>query len=148
MDACTIPNRAALLARQFLRAFLPLFKAQKAPGRNAKALELDWWREEVRLIEIFKMALQIKTKLLLSTDIYRCIYHLPGTQRDDNMDPDPELSTVNPSLASRVALTLFPGLQGCSANERDLDFNRFPKDAHTRDEVSWETWCKPCVLLK
>ena len=147
MEACTIPNRATLLTRQLLQILLPLLRAQKASKKSLSTLELDLLGEEARLTEAFKLAIQVKTRLLLSTDLYRCVHHLPGIRPDGTMTADLESSTVSSGLASRIGLTLCPGLHSYSANERDLNFNRFLKNGQAPEDVSWETWCKPVVLL-
>jgi len=47
-----------------------------------------------------------------------------------------------------VGFTLLPGLQRYAAGQRDLNFNRFVKDADVREQMRWETLYNPVVLIQ
>jgi len=80
MKDCVIPNRASLLTHQLFQTLSPLIKSQDIPARDPlDQLVTVWSGEQARLTAVFKLALQIKTSLLISTDLYRCVYHPPWT---------------------------------------------------------------------
>jgi len=127
-----------------------LIKSQDIPARDpSDQLVTVWSEEQARLTEIFTLALQIKTSLLISTDLYRCVYHPPGTIFDENgMEQESEISTSGSSRTLVVGFTLLPGLQRYAAGQRDLNFNRFVKDADVREQMTWETLYNPVVLIQ
>lgn len=148
MDACIIPNRARLLARQLIQRLLPVIQAQNLPKNASSTIAKDLSEEEDNIAGVFKLALQIATRLLITTDMYRCVLHLPGTRVNSSMERDRETSSVNHDSRPVVTFTLMPGIQRCAADERDLRFRRFLKNTELRTDMTWEQLGNPLVAVR
>jgi hypothetical protein len=141
-----IPTRAKLLARKLQLKLLPALKTLEIPGSTPALVEEDWLQEKSRLTEVFELALQTAVKLLVSTNLYRCVFPVSGTPFEKRrMTQDLETASADAGTASIVEVTLLPGLQSCAANERDLTFKRFVVGADAWEGRTWEEWYMPIV---
>src|SRR6187402_512774 len=82
MDDFILPERSRQLCWHFLRCTLPLVESQQR-GTESPRMRSQWLAEEARLTKIFRIALQIKTQLLISTDLYQCYLPTPGAPFED-----------------------------------------------------------------
>lgn len=111
----------------------------------------DWLGEEARLTDVFKLALQIQTRLLISTDLYRCKFDPPGAQvRSYSMEFEGEDGPAawSPGPGSTIKFTLVHGLQRCATDDRDFTYKHFVQEAQAKDEMAWEPLSNAVVLLR
>jgi hypothetical protein len=131
-----------------MRALLPLLESQKSSAANSQNLARDWLGEERRLLDIFKLAIQIKSRLLISTDLFRCIWPLPEADLNmETMRPEPVSEASNKVQNRRVKFTVLPGLERCTANIRRFTYNRFVKDGQGMDGMIWELFSEAIVVV-
>jgi hypothetical protein len=138
MKKFLIPDRARHLSQRLLSCVVPLIESQYT-GSDVKS---QWLNEEARLLKIFTIALQMKTQLLISTDLFQCVLPSPGAPflRESVKIEHGEFSMPQDAL---VKLTLLPGIQGASANQM-VDSNRFVQEG--REGLVFKTICKAVVV--
>lgn len=123
-----IPKRAQFLARRVLKCILPFIEEHRKLGEQYVVSDADWSEVNVHVVEIFKLALLVKIRLLLSTDLYNCTFDLPGTTfEDDSMEmaPEADLSSLTSGMSGLVSVTILPSLTRCIAGRRRFSYNRF-----------------------
>ncbi|KIX02791.1 uncharacterized protein Z518_08733 [Rhinocladiella mackenziei CBS 650.93] len=148
MSDFIIPNKARYLAQKVLQCLAPLVENPGPADDGSPDLVTAWFKEKDRLIYILELALRIKTRLLISTDLYKCTWHASGTPFiADSMVPESDSALSSPGRGALVGFTLLPGIQRCSASERDFSYNRFVKDAQSLEAMTWEPLSKAVVLL-
>jgi len=88
----------------------------------------EWLQVGHQLTEIFKIALYVKVRLLLSTDIYECAIHVPGTPFDNNSMKNMIEGVVHGTKNEPdavVGITMLPGLIRYASGEEGFNYNRF-----------------------
>ena len=148
MSELLIPNLARSLVRRMMRTLLPLVESRNSSAGNSQNMARDWLEEERRLLEIFKLAIQVKCRLLISTDLYRCIWPLPETNLNmKTMRPEPVSEPSTRIQNRRIKFTILPGLERCTANIRRFTYNRFVKDGQNLDGMIWEPFSEAIVVM-
>lgn len=133
-----IPRRAKHLAEKIINFVKPLLEAHRSLNEDYAVIADEWLEANLQITEIFKEALHAKVRLLLSTDMYKCVLHVPGTPLDSNSmqwrgegfvrDTKNEPDRV-------VDVTIFPGFIRYALNDGGFSYNRFI----TRDVVPTKT---------
>ena len=146
-----IPRRARYLAQRFLDSILPLLEAHRDLDDRYADLVVEWREEYKLLTEIFKLALWTKVRLLLSTDLYRCVLPIPGTAYDrcimkrglDGHDDDHQSES-----GGAVSVTTFPCLLRYTAKKRSFNYNRFLTGKRSPKDLNPEILMSAIVLTK
>ncbi|OCL11765.1 hypothetical protein AOQ84DRAFT_361217 [Glonium stellatum] len=124
-----ISTRAKALAARISAAIAPLFRLKKP---------LELWDVDIMkkldqrlpaLIDMFKSALRIKTRALVSKDIFEVVLPLQGNHFDQGFMEDEELNSVcsPPGEAPLVRLCVVPGLRKYGFDRKLVDYNSFRK---------------------
>ncbi|EXJ88660.1 hypothetical protein A1O1_05591 [Capronia coronata CBS 617.96] len=145
-----ISRQARHLARRTLDCMQPLLDAHRDLDEQYVDIADGWVEEERVMTEIFTQALHAKVRLLLTTDLYKCVLYLPGTPVDriamEVKDASPGNGTESEPDAI-LGITVFPGLLRYPSEE-GFDFNRFLKGAKTPKDTTAVVLRKATVLQR
>lgn len=129
-----IPRRAKHLAEKIINCVKPLLEAHRSLNEDYAAIADEWLEAIYHITEIFKEALHAKVRLLLSTDMYKCVLHMPGTLFDSKsmqLRTGGFASDTTNEPDHVVDVTIFPGFIRYARNDEGFNYNRFL----TRDVV-------------
>ncbi|EXJ73841.1 uncharacterized protein A1O5_03603 [Cladophialophora psammophila CBS 110553] len=140
-----IPRRARHLSRRTLDAIKPLLDAHRDLDEQYVDVADGWGEHEQQMIEIFKQALYAKARLLLTTDLYKCVLHLPGMSCDRVSMEKRRGAETEPDAV--VGITIFPGLLRC-ASEEGFNFNRFLTGDKTPKNITANVLGKAVVCTR
>lgn len=117
-----LPRKAKRLAEQHLEILAP-FIAEK---ENTECTEQLRWRLE----GIFIIALNLKVHLMITKDMFECIWPAPGSDFDvDTMETArprrQEITQYDQTGSPRVVLPVTPGLRVYSHDRQMVDYNGF-----------------------
>lgn len=146
-----IPQRAKYLVRRLNKSIIPILENHSSIDEKYADM-LDEWREETtqfELTEIFKQALYMKLRLLLSTDVYKCIFHAPGTAFNSNSMEELGEATLETQKPSKLVLfTIFPTILCYNTSEDAFSYNRFLSVDHVPECATPKPLVKSIVLLR
>lgn len=127
MSNFLIPDRALYLARQVQRCIMPFLKLQPRVGSVLEDCTDIWGKSSRSLEEIFKLALQVKVRLLFSTDLFMVIYHSAGELFSETSMAH-EHGVNQTSQPPHIKLTVAPGLRRYAAADGAFSYNRFVRE--------------------
>jgi hypothetical protein len=107
---------------------MPLLEAHRSLNEDYSAIADEWLEADKQLTEIFKQALYAKVKLLLSSDMYKCALHVPGTPFDSNSMQyriEGAVRGTKNEPDGVVDITIFPGLIRYASKDEGFNYNRF-----------------------
>lgn len=110
----------------------------------------EWLEADQQLTDIFKQALYAKARLLLSTDLYKCALHIPGTPFDSNsMQNITDVGLDTDIARDRVVdITIFPGLIRYASKEEGFSYNRFLVGKKSPKGIRAEVLRRAVVLIR
>ncbi|KAK5062684.1 hypothetical protein LTR84_004757 [Exophiala bonariae] len=123
-----IPARAASLGRRLRRCILPFLESQHRSGFMLKDSIGRLDRSALALEEIFKLALQIKVRLVFSTDIFMVKFPPPGTPFSKKEMVYGDESDQVAHQQSHIKLSIGLGLIRYPAADRVFHCNRFVQE--------------------
>ena len=144
-----VSRRAQGLSSRMINCVLPLIEAHRSLGEQYKIFTTSWIEEEGRLTDIFKLALDAKIRLLLTPDLYECVFPLPGTELNDTsmrVGLDHAIHHSNPGSHAVVGVTVFLALFKYAAAQESFTYNRFLPNAKVTKGVHPEVWMRARVL--
>ncbi|KIW89575.1 uncharacterized protein Z519_09731 [Cladophialophora bantiana CBS 173.52] len=141
----TIPRRARHLSQRTLDAIRPLLDAHRHLDDQYVEVADRWGEYEQQMTEIFKQALYAKSRLILTTDLYKCVLHLPGTSCDRVSMEKRGGAETEPDAV--IGITIFPGLLRY-ASEEGFNFNRFLTGNKTPRNVAANVLRKAVVCTR
>lgn len=118
-----IPMRAAELAKRLRLALDPVLKAEKAYSGWRTDISSLWKPRLAALKYIFEVALRIKTKVLVTQDMFEIVLPAHGDSYDERLMQVENGLPAN--KFSRVRLAVAPGLQRFEYNRKMVDYNSF-----------------------
>jgi hypothetical protein len=118
-----IPMRAAELAKRLRLALDPVLEAEKAYSGWRTDISNLWKPRLAALKYIFEFALRIKTKVLVTQDMFEIVLPAHGDSYDERLMQVENGLPANES--SRVLLAVAPGLQRFEYNRQMVDYNSF-----------------------
>lgn len=130
---------------------MPLLEAHRGLNEDYVSIADEWLETDQQLTEIFKQALYAKVRLLLSTDMYKCILHLPGTLFDSNsMQNEVEgvFHSIDNDPCRVVDITIFPGLIRYASNKKSFNYNRFFVEKKVPNGIKEEVLRRAVVLTR
>ncbi|KIW09897.1 hypothetical protein PV08_11998 [Exophiala spinifera] len=124
-----IPRRAEALAMRLSERVKPLFGLQNPLDLWEVDILEEWQQQRPQLKKIFISALKVKTKALVSKDIFEVIFPLPGCKYDPKHMESERLEQDNGSSelgqSPIVRLCLVPGLRKFAFDKKHVDYNSF-----------------------
>ncbi|KIW19327.1 hypothetical protein PV08_03621 [Exophiala spinifera] len=140
-----VSRRARALSRQLIACVLPLVEDHERLGEQYAQIRRGWCEKEDDLTRIFQLALNAKIRLLLTPDLYRCVFPLPGKEVKDRLmkiglglvprHPDPGQKAV-------TRVSVIPALLRYAAAREDFTYDRFLYNAELIKNI------KPDVLIQ
>jgi hypothetical protein len=144
-----IPTRAKALAARISTTITPLFQSQ----RPLALWEVDILKELDKhlpaLIKMFESALRIKTRALVSRDIFEAVFPRQGSSYDQGLmdDEKPYSGGLLQGQTPLIRLCLAPGLRKYKFERKLVDYNGFRKSGSGLQEPS-DTIAKAVVIVE
>jgi hypothetical protein len=116
----------------------PLFRLQNPIDLWEVDILKEWQRQRPTLKKIFVSALKVKTKALVSKDIFEVIFPVPGCKYDpehtevERLERDNGRSELGQSPI--VRLCLVPGLRKFAFDRKLVDYNSFRRPSTSSAE--------------
>ncbi len=130
---------------------MPLLEAHRSLNEQYADIVAEWTEADQQLTEIFKQALYAKVRLLLSTDLYKCAFHVPGTSFDRISMEERREGVVNGTENEPDAVvdcTIFPGLLRYVSEKEGFNYNRFLTGQKAPKEIRAKVLRKAVVLTR
>lgn len=123
-----IPARAAYLGGRLQRCIVQFLELHLRGGLMSEDFVVKWARSALPLEEIFKLALQIKVRLVFSTDIFMCSFFPPATPFSEGKMAHEDGYDQATQQQSHIKLTIGPGLIRYPAADGIFNCNRFVQE--------------------
>ncbi|KAJ9618788.1 hypothetical protein H2204_012920 [Knufia peltigerae] len=145
-----VSQRARVLSRRLIACVRPLVEAHHGFAQQHEATVPEWFEQEDGLTSIFKLALDAKVRLLLTPDLYRCVFPVPGTEvKDKIMRIGLGHGSLNfsPGQKPVTGITILPALLKYMAAHEGFTYDRFLPNARLTREIKPEVWIRARVLI-